>query len=345
MLDLSRDALTGLPNLIGMVDQLRELPPGRGAFVGMDLERLGQVNAEHGTAVGDLVIKAFADTLIAVCSARGETGRAFRCGGDEFVLLLRGMDRRAAEEIARTCQNQFARTLRDRGLPAVDLRYSLATYPENGTTLAQLCSRFHLELYHAQGSQAAVMLSSAWVESLLDWFIQRLAETVHELRLARHLALTDGVTGLANHRAGESLLDQIIARYKRDAEPFAVLFADGDNLRVYNDTLGYEGGNEMIRQLGAQLIKSVRAGDFVCRWLSGDEFLVILPGADRASAMRIAERLRQEVASASQTWPIPVTVSIGVASCPEDGVESAQLLGLAAAANNQAKQGGKNRVI
>lgn len=345
MLDLSRDALTGLPNLIGMVDELRELPSGRGAFLGMDIESLGAVNAEHGTGTGDMVIKALADSLVSVCADGERSGRAYRCGGDEFVLLLESIGPREAEQVAAECRRRFAQTLLDRGLPAAGVRYSMAAYPDNGTTLAQLCSRFHLELYHARGTPVAVMTSPAWVESLLGWFIERLAETVHELRLARHLALTDGISGLANHRAGEALLNQMITQHGRDKEPFAVLFVDGDNLKAYNDTLGYDGGNQMIRQLSVILSGGVRAGDFVCRWLSGDEFLVILPGANRETALRIGERLRGEVAAASETWPLPVTVSIGVASCPEDGNDPARLLGLATMANNQAKQGGKNRVV
>ncbi|MDP2873337.1 MAG: GGDEF domain-containing protein [Bacillota bacterium] len=346
MLDLSLDALTGLPNLIGMVDELRELPAGHGAFVGMDIEGLGAVNQEHGMAVGDRVIKALADSLASVCTSQAGTARAFRCGGDEFVLLLEDIDRPAAQQMAEACRRRFAEGLHAEGLPGVDLRYSVAAYPEDGTTLAQLCSKFHLELYHTGNAPAAVAgAPSSWVESLLGWFIERLAETVHELRLARHLALTDGISGLANHRAGEAVLDRMVAQFARDREPFSVLFVDGDNLKGYNDTLGYEGGNQMIRQLSALLSSSIRAGDSVCRWLSGDEFLVILPGADREVALSIAERLRREVAAASQGWPLPVTVSIGVAACPEDGEDAANLLGLATMANSQAKQGGKNRVV
>jgi diguanylate cyclase (GGDEF)-like protein len=328
-----------------MVDELRELPPGRGAFLGLDIESLGAVNTEHGMGTGDMVIRALADSLVSVCGDGATTGRAYRCGGDEFVLLIEGIGRKEAALVAEESRRRFARTLQERGLPTVGVRYSMALYPDNGNTLAQLCSRFHLELYHARGTPAAIMTSPAWVESLLGWFIERLAETVHELRLARHLALTDGISGLANHRAGEALLERMMAQFERDREPFAVLFVDGDNLKAYNDTLGYEGGNQMIRRLSSLLSTGVRAGDFVCRWLSGDEFLVILPGADREIAFRIGERLRRDVAAPSQTWPLPVTISIGVASCPEDGQDAAQLLGLATMANNLAKQGGKNRVV
>jgi diguanylate cyclase (GGDEF)-like protein len=344
VLDLSVDALTGLPNLIGMVDELRELPSGHGAFLGMDVKGLGVVNDHYGMAVGDRVIKALAHSLAAVCEARSERSRAYRCGGDEFVLLLTGVDQATATAVAETCRLEFAQTSAREGLPAAGLRYSMALYPQDGTTLAQLCSKFHLDLYHPIGTPAGAMTSS-WVESLLSWFIERLAETVHELRVARHLALTDGISGLANHRAGEALLERMIAQFSRDKDPFALLFVDGDNLKGYNDLYGYEGGNHMIRQLSELLSGKIRGGDFVCRWLSGDEFLVILPGADREAAKNIAERLRREVAGASQAWPLPVTVSIGIASCPEDGEDAARLLGQATMANNQAKQSGKNRVV
>jgi len=100
VLDLSLDTLTGLPNLIGMVDDLRTMPEGHGAFVGMDLVQLGAVNRECGTAAGDLVIKALAESLGFVCTSQGSGARAYRCGGDEFLLLLEDTDRAAAEQVA-----------------------------------------------------------------------------------------------------------------------------------------------------------------------------------------------------------------------------------------------------
>ena len=100
----------------------------------------------------------------------------------------------------------------------------------------------------------------------------------------------------------------------------------------------------MIQRLGTTLASRLRPGDFLARWRVGDEFLVILPGTSTEQAGLVGERLCQTVHEASQDWAIPVTVSIGVASFPKHATAAA-LLDEAEAANKEAKQRGKNRVV
>ena len=126
-------------------------------------------------------------------------------------------------------------------------------------------------------------------------------------------------------------------------EPFSILFIDGDNLKQYN-TLSYQRGNLMIRDLGRLIADQLRRGDFLARWFSGDEFLVILPRADRAEALRVGERLRSKVEKTTRKWPFPITISVGVATYPIDGSTMEELLVKAEKANALAKKEGKNKV-
>ena len=101
----------------------------------------------------------------------------------------------------------------------------------------------------------------------------------------------------------------------------------------------------MIHELGLILAGSLRQGDRLTRWLSGDEFMALIPGADRKLALQVAERIRLAVEAATRNWPIPITVSIGVAVCPEDAVTAPELLEKAENAITAAKKTGKNQVV
>jgi len=100
----------------------------------------------------------------------------------------------------------------------------------------------------------------------------------------------------------------------------------------------------MIRDLGQLLGERLREGDILTRWLSGDEYLIILKGAGRNDARMIADRLRRHVARLTGDWPIPITVSIGVASAPEDGYTVERLIQTVEQRAAEAKRAGKDCV-
>jgi diguanylate cyclase (GGDEF)-like protein len=339
--ELSSDSLTGLPNLIALVDDVRELPAGRGALVLADLSDLSAVNETHGRPVGTQVIQALAMAFGQPYDCDPGPCRAYRTGGDEVTLILEACEPAMVEHLVEARQARFQQELRELGLPGMVFRYAVANYPDQGTTLSALLACVYVGI---NPSIPASSRGNRWVEGLLAWFIRRLAETLDELRRTRELALTDLISGLPNYRAVQDVVERAVRQHAREPAPFAVLFIDGDNLKQYNDQLGYVAGNGMIQRLARLLREGMRTGDFVGRWLSGDEFLAVLPGADRDTAQAIAERLRALVEEASASWPLPVTVSIGVAACPEDSSEAEVLLNSAATASALAKQRGKNRV-
>jgi diguanylate cyclase (GGDEF)-like protein len=120
---------------------------------------------------------------------------------------------------------------------------------------------------------------------------------------------------------------------------------DGDNFRAYNNTINYAAGDEAICKMSAVLKQNLRPNDCVARWRNGDEFLVILPDTTGEDAKKIGERFRMAVKTASQDWKIPLTISTGIASFPENGEDLKLLIDKAEAANKRAKQQGKDQVI
>lgn len=202
----------------------------------------------------------------------------------------------------------------------------------------------------------------AWAVARLLALERANRELSHRVAVAEQLAHHDDISGLPNHRAATALLERTLTaataahqartrdvspsrrRQERGSRSFAVLFIDGDNLKLYNED-GYEAGNRMIARLAGALAARLRPTDYVARWLSGDEFLAILPGADRTGARRAAERLRAAVEREFRDALIPVTISVGLAVFPEDGTTAGALVDRAVTYNAAAKKAGKNRVL
>jgi len=156
------------------------------------------------------------------------------------------------------------------------------------------------------------------------------------------LAVTDGLTGLHNHRAFQDYLEEQFQTAMRNKQPLALILMDVDHFKQYNDTYGHQAGDEVLRQVAQILSAHVREGDFVARY-GGEEFVVVLPRTDLESAVAVAERLRRAVESAK--WQLrPVTGSFGVAAIRPDMETRQELIEAADQALYQAKTNGRNRV-
>lgn len=180
------------------------------------------------------------------------------------------------------------------------------------------------------------------------------AEKTEQLRLANEhlsrLSFADALTGLANRRRLDEALEPEWRRASRLQTPLAVVIADIDAFKAYNDNLGHPEGDKCLVAV-AEVIRHVasRAGDFAARY-GGEEFIILIPGLDHAAVTAYAEMLRQACEAraiphpASPVAPI-VTISLGVAVCvPSDKVSVSALIAEADAALYRAKNEGRNRV-
>ena len=176
------------------------------------------------------------------------------------------------------------------------------------------------------------------------------AERTRELREANTrletLAVTDGLTGVYNHRRFQEALGRETLRSSRNGRPFSVLFLDVDHFKRFNDSMGHPAGDELLRQLAALLTRELRLSDLVARY-GGEEFAVILAETDKEVALEVAERVRAAVElELNDTALAPyVTISIGVATYGFDGGTSRELLAAADRALYVAKHTGRNRVV
>lgn len=182
------------------------------------------------------------------------------------------------------------------------------------------------------------------VPAVLDQVVATSALALARVRLLAETtarASRDPLTGVANRRTLDELIDQLTARHRRSGDGFAVVMADVDRFKAINDTLGHATGDEVLQQVAAVLRAELRADESLARY-GGEEFAVVLPGADTAAAAALAERLR--LALHSITHPVPVTASFGVAAVPGDAATGTTATALADAALLRAKQEGRDRV-
>lgn len=177
---------------------------------------------------------------------------------------------------------------------------------------------------------------------------QRLLLASRMVEHYKHLSITDDLTKVYNHRYFQEFLDRESQRAKRNASAFALLFADVDNFKQYNDVNGHLAGDEVLRELAAIFLDTARKTDFVARY-GGEEFTVILPDTVIEGGLRVALQIMQAIRAKKWLYAdaLPcktITLSIGVASYPKDALLKEDLIKKADEAMYHAKKTGKNKV-
>ncbi|HEY0396012.1 MAG TPA: sensor domain-containing diguanylate cyclase [Candidatus Elarobacter sp.] len=164
------------------------------------------------------------------------------------------------------------------------------------------------------------------------------------------LSMVDGLTALANRRYFELRLHEEIRAARRTGRPLAVVIADVDAFKQYNDTYGHLAGDEALRAVASALrVSAMRPGDVLARW-GGEEFVAFLAETDREGAYQVAERLRAAVAALGiphRRTPVGsgvVTISVGIATLGGDADDADALLERADTALYRAKNAGRNTV-
>ncbi len=175
-----------------------------------------------------------------------------------------------------------------------------------------------------------------------------LSDLASKNEILEKLALTDPLTGLSNRRAFSEALDAELSRIERHNQPASLLAFDLDHFKRVNDTHGHAVGDEVLAAFAAVLQRGCRRGDLAAR-LGGEEFAILLPTTGLVPAALVAERIRRatEWRPLGVSVPVPVTVSVGVASTESlpRPPAAAELLRRADAALYRAKDEGRNRVV
>jgi diguanylate cyclase (GGDEF)-like protein len=287
----------------------------RGRDVIGTLEYVPQVNwaviAEISSEAAYLQVRRFRDVALAVIAFLlvAVTLSAYRLGR----LIARPLDRltKAASEVA-----------------AGDLTVDLPAAPGGGE-VGYLTDVFNHMVYRLRDGRAE-----------LDRINETLRKKNEELEL---LSTTDSLTGLSNHRSLMNRLDFEVARFKKDKRGFSVLVGDVDHFKQYNDAFGHPAGDEVLQRIAEIMRDSTRKNDCCARY-GGEEFVIVLPDTAIADALDTAEHIRARVA-AKKFNGRKMTLSIGVASYPEDADDAEAIIAVADEALYQAKREGRDRTV
>jgi diguanylate cyclase (GGDEF)-like protein len=173
------------------------------------------------------------------------------------------------------------------------------------------------------------------------------AENARLYQWTQELSITDGLTRLYLRRFFNQRLEEEIRRFQEFHTPFSLIILDLDHFKRINDRLGHVGGDQVLMQISELLRQEARVTDILCRY-GGEEFALLLPYTPSVSAMIMAERIRLHVAQRS--FPVlqehlTMTVSIGVAGCPEHAQSAESVIAAADQALYLAKREGRNRAI
>jgi diguanylate cyclase (GGDEF)-like protein len=188
----------------------------------------------------------------------------------------------------------------------------------------------HDELVTAIGDLAAVAIDRARLASMIlersEWF--------------ERMAHTDPLTGLANQRTFNRILELELARAARQGSEISVAIFDIDGLTGINERLGHGVGDDVLRAVASVLAESVRLVDTVARY-AGDEFALIAPGS---AGTTVARRVLDGVAALAPVDGVSISVSAGIARFPVDGASSEELMGAARLALSGASARGRGQI-
>jgi diguanylate cyclase (GGDEF)-like protein len=172
---------------------------------------------------------------------------------------------------------------------------------------------------------------------------------IRHFKSIEELSYTDSITGLYNYRYFYKRLTEEVFRAKRFGRKLAFVIFDIDDFKIYNDTYGHQAGDQLLKQLGELLIRTVRSIDVVCRY-GGEEFCVIMPESDQEECVKFMERLRKSIINFPfrdeyQKHDHNITVSLGGAIYPYDARSVDRVIYCADMALLKAKNSGKNRSV
>lgn len=187
------------------------------------------------------------------------------------------------------------------------------------------------------------------IKELHDQLNAKVKELEQAKERLRQLAITDGLTGLYNHRYLKEHLEQELYRATRHRSEVSVIMIDIDHFKKFNDTYGHPAGDVLLSTVARMLKENIRKIDIAARY-GGEEFCLVLGVTGKTAAAVVAEKMRRLV-ELSQFEPLElrangrVTISLGVATFPDDATAMNDLIAIADKRLYNAKQGGRNQVV
>jgi len=216
------------------------------------------------------------------------------------------------------------------------------------TTSAIVSVSLYLFLISLDSQQRSMRLRDTRIELQAKELAlqQQLTEIQNLQTKLRELVRRDALTGLFNRHHLSDIMDRELARCARDGQPLSLLMIDIDHFKRINDSYGHQVGDDVLRETARLLLERTRDSDMLFRY-GGEEFLLVLVSADAGIAKGVAEELRQrfEVSPLTSAGsPVMATLSIGVATFADHGVDFYSLVQAADQALYRAKRAGRNRV-
>jgi diguanylate cyclase (GGDEF)-like protein len=205
------------------------------------------------------------------------------------------------------------------------------------TPLADIAANRFFYIYQLAGT-CIVFVIAGWIAGLR-------AEQLRDAEVFYHaLSEHDALTGLYNARAFRNRYGRLLERSVRTGAPLSLLLIDVDHLKQVNDRYGHTTGNKVLMHVASALREAKRAEDSAARW-GGDEFAILLEGADEAAAMRVAENVLAEVQAKPVAFTRGLTTTVTIGACTAMHVSAeTDLFASADRALYTAKREGRNRV-
>ena len=342
------DPLTGMNNLFNLLEcDMKSTFGDKGTIIYIDIKDLMAVNNSYGRHIGDIYIKSLGDSINNVLSRYSTSTdiiKTYRVGGDEFLIYFASDNKYNLNDLILNIDSKLKQKMSQYNIDNIGIHAAIWSYSSKISSVSSLLKQCKISMNKSIMNEQVNTELPSWADEMIEWMFYRVKETLQLLQQSNSIALSDEISKLPNHRAANLYLNAILEQHRLFKKPFSVLFIDGDNLKNYNN-LGYKYGNDMIRNLGSLISDSMRHNDKVFRWLSGDEFLVVLNETCKDDAYSIAERIRKHVEVKTSDWEYPITISVGVANYPVDGDDLDSVIAVSENANIQAKKSGKNCVL
>jgi diguanylate cyclase (GGDEF)-like protein len=345
------DQVTGCRNLIAFAEVVTALCNKQSRFpfsiVVIDINGMGRVNQAKGYAEGNNILRWVA--LLAQAVLRSEI---YRIDGDEFVGILTGEQNTQA---GRDLFEQLNARGEDFGLQVPLASVSVIHYKD---TLDLRPSDFFAQIYcsisdvkasanrgllEVESQSLNIDNNAKSIRRCTDNLVSRLINLGSQVEESFRLAYVDPISCLPNGSAARLHIDAVVEKAAETGSAFCLLLLDGDDLRKFNE-VSYAEGDRMIRWMGEIIRRTLRPEDFLARWRTGDEFVVVLERQDIVSGLVVGDRICRAIQEASLGRGTPVTVSVGVAVFPQHGCDQDSLIRSAEQALSMSKKNGKNRV-